>query len=138
MKKINTSIKVLSLAFLLASGSSKAQTYCAAAASSTADEEIFNVTFASLNNSSNCSTTGGGASILNRYSDYTALTAPVIIQGFAYPLSITVGQCNTGTYSGYVGVWIDYNQNGLFTDPGEQVFMSVNTTFQIAGTIVTG
>jgi hypothetical protein len=137
MKNIYKSIKVLSLAFLLASGSTKAQTYCTAAAISTADEEIFNVTFATLNNSSNCSTTGGAGSTLNLYSNYTALTAPIVIQGFSYPLSMVVGQCGSFAYSGYVGVWIDYNQNFVFTDPGEQVFMSGLTTFAIAGATVT-
>ena len=114
------------------------QTYCAAAAVAASDDEIFNVTLGSLTNSSNCSSLGGAGSILNRYNNYTALPAPGLILGTNYPLSVTVGMCGAFpfAYSGRVGVWIDYNQNGLFTDPGENVYMSPYTLFSIAGTSV--
>jgi hypothetical protein len=39
-------------------------------------------------------------------------------------------------YSGRVGVWIDYNQDGDFIDAGENVYMSPYTLFAIAGTSV--
>lgn len=116
--------------------SSYSQTYCAAGATSTSDDEIFNVTFGSLNNTSSCSTTGGPGSILNRYSDYTALTPAVFSLGGNYPLSVTVGQCGGFAYSGRVGVWIDYNQNGVFTDPGETIIVSPYTLFAVAGTVL--
>ncbi len=119
---------------------SNAQVYCSAAAVSTADDEIFNVTLGTLNNTSNCAQTGGPGSILNRYADYTnaspAVAAPVCIVGQNYPMSITVGQCGGYPYSGYVRVWIDYNANGVWTDPGELVFTSASTQFQLAGTVV--
>ena len=123
-------------AVLLASKQSFSQTYCAAAATSTSDEEIFNVTFGTLNNSSTCGTTGGAGSTLNKYSNYTGLTPQVYALGSNYPLSVTVGQCGTGTYSGIVGVWIDYNQNGSFADPGENIITSPYTLFAIAGTVL--
>ena len=123
-------------AVLLASKQSFSQTYCAAAATSTSDEEIFNVTFGTLNNSSTCGTTGGAGSTLNMYSNYTGLTPQVYALGSNYPLSVTVGQCGTGTYSGIVGVWIDYNQNGSFADPGENIITSPYTLFAIAGTVL--
>lgn len=123
-------------AVLLASKNSFSQTYCAAAATSTSDEEIFNVTFGTLNNSSTCGTTGGAGSALNMYSNYTGLTPQVYTLGSNYPLSVTVGQCGTGTYSGIVGVWIDYNQNGSFADPGENIITSPYTLFAIAGTVL--
>ena len=118
------------------SKSDMAQTYCAAAATSVNDDEIFNVTFGSLNNTTNCSSLGGPGSVLKMYNNYTGLPAPVLSLGANYPLSVTVGMCNTSGYSGRVGVWIDYNQNGSFTDPGENIFMSAYTPFSVAGTAV--
>ncbi len=112
------------------------QTYCAAAATSTADDEIFNVTFGTLNNSSTCSTTGGTGSVLNMYSNYTAISPPVLFFGNNYPFSVTVGQCGTFAYSGIVAAWIDYNQNGVFTDPGEDIMTSTYAPFAIAGTVI--
>jgi hypothetical protein len=137
MKHTYNTFKILMVLLSLVALKSEAQSYCTAQATSTNDDEIFNVTFGSLNNTSNCSQTGGAGSLLNLYSNYTSVVAaPIIIQGFSYPLSITVGQCNSFAYSGYVRVWIDYNQNGLFTDPGEQVYQSASTTFAVAGTVL--
>lgn len=114
--------------------------YCSAAASSTFDDEIFNVTVGTLNNTSSCATTGGPGSILNRYSNYTnatpAVAAPVLVVGQNYPMSVTVGQCNGYAYGGYWVVWIDYNQNGVFTDPGETVYTSGYNTWAVAGTLM--
>lgn len=136
----NTSQKTSSLFFVFAilftAKSAFSQVYCAAAATSTADDEIFNVTFGSLNNSSTCLTTGGAGSTLNMYSNYTSVPAPVLTLGSNYPLSVTVGQCGGSPYSGIVGVWIDYNQNGSFADPGENIITSPYTLFAVAGTVL--
>jgi len=110
--------------------------YCTAAATSTADDEIFNVTLGSLNNTSACGNVGGVGSIAYEYQNYTGVAAPNLTQGVAYPLSVTVGMCNGFSYSGITGVWIDYNQNGLFTDAGENVYMSPYTAYAVAGTTV--
>ena len=122
---------------LFASTNLISQTYCPAAATSANDDEIFNVTFGTLNNSSSCATTGGAGSVLNMYSNYTAIPAPVLSIGSNYPLSLTVGQCGTFGYSGIVAAWIDFNQNGLFTDPGEEIYVSPYTLFAVAGTTLT-
>lgn len=112
--------------------------YCASSASSTNDDEIFNVSIGTLNNTSTCGQTGGPGSILNEYSNYTGiLGAPNLIAAANYTLNVTVGQCNGNAYSGGVTVYIDYNQNGLFSDPGEQVFVSASTLFAVAGTTLT-
>jgi hypothetical protein len=112
--------------------------YCTSSASSTADDEIFNVSFGTLNNSSSCSQTGGVGSILNQYSNYAGIiAAPTIAAGINYNLSVTVGQCSGFAYSGGVTAYIDYNQNGLFTDAGEMVFASPNTLFAVGGTTLT-
>ena len=105
--------------------------YCASAASYTNDEEIFNVSLGSLNNSSACGSTGGPGSIVEQYSNYTnatpAVAIPNLTQGFVYPLSVQIGTCG-GNYGNMTKVWIDYNQNGLFTDTGEEIYVSPNFT----------
>ena len=97
--------------------------YCASQAISVADEEIFNVTLNTLNNSSTCTTTGGPGSIQSQYSNYSTLTPTLLSPGVVYPLSIEIGSCG-GNFSNGTKVWIDFNQNGLFTDPGEEVYAS--------------
>jgi hypothetical protein len=97
--------------------------YCTSNATSTSDEEIFNVTFGLLNNSSTCGSTGGPGSIQNQYSNYTTLPATSFSQNANYPLSVEVGTCG-GNYNNMTKVYIDYNHNGLFTDPGEEVYAS--------------
>ncbi|MEN9744031.1 MAG: hypothetical protein RLZZ65_1836 [Bacteroidota bacterium] len=102
--------------------------YCASNATNTADEEILNVTFGTLNNSSTCATTGGAGSTLNQYSNYTAtVAAPNIIAGYTYPLSVQIGTCG-GNYSNSVKVFIDLNRDGDFLDAGETVYASAATT----------
>lgn len=134
--KVNLFSLIFGLVFL-GLNSASAQVYCTAAATSINDDEIFNVTFGSLNNTSACGSVGGVGSIASEYNNYTAtVPAPILTLGGNYPLSITVGMCNGISYSGIAGVWIDYNQNGLFTDPGENVYMSAYTSFAVAGTSV--
>jgi hypothetical protein len=102
--------------------------YCTSNATSTADEEIFNVTFGTLNNSSTCTTTGGPGSTVSLYSNYTTtVPAPNIIAGNTYPLSIQIGTCG-GNYSNAVKVFIDLNRDGDFVDAGETVYTSPGTT----------
>ncbi len=97
--------------------SSVAPCYCTSAASSTADEEILNVTVGTqLNNSSTCTSTGGPGSILNKYSNYTtSLPAVVLNKGGYYPFSVEIGTCG-GNYNNAVKIFIDFNQDGVF-DP---------------------
>lgn len=113
-----------------------AQTYCPSAAAFTSDEDIFNVSVGSLNNTSACGAVAPGTgSTAFRYSNYSGfLTAPNLVQASTYSLSVTVGQCGISSNSGIVGVWIDFNQNGTFTDLGENVYMSPYTLIAIAGT----
>jgi len=104
--------------------------------SSTADEEIFNVTLGTLNNTSNCSSLASGAgSVLSSYNNYTtSVTAPTITAGQTYNASITVGYCATGTYSNMACMWIDWNRNGVFTDAGELVYTKPYGTSALGGT----
>lgn len=96
--------------------------YCESTATTEYDEEILNVSVGTLNNSSDCSTTGTGSSVLNQYSDYTSLPATTLSRTVSYPLSINVGTCG-GNYENMCKVYIDFNQNGTF-DANEEVYVS--------------
>jgi len=102
--------------------------YCTSNATYTEDEDIFNVTLGTLNNSSTCATTGGIGSILNEYSNYTTtVAAPNIQAGGSIPFSVTSGTCG-GSYSNAFKIFIDFNQNGSFLDAGEEVYVSPVST----------
>ncbi|MNJ86392.1 hypothetical protein D3C87_38860 [compost metagenome] len=69
---------------------------------------ITNVTIGSIDNDSGCGDTTTG------YSDYTTTVAPAQLQiGATIPASVTVGPSGDGWLYESVGLWIDYNQNGL-------------------------
>jgi hypothetical protein len=121
--------------------------YCTSGATSPADEEILNVSIGTLNNSSTCTSTGGPGSTLSLYSNYTTTVAPPLLAASAnYNLSVQIGTCG-GNFDNVTKVYIDYNQNGLFTDPGETVYASpvavngpntINTIITIPATATVG
>ena len=103
--------------------------YCTSTATVAADEEIWNVSIGTLNNTSTCATTGGPGSVLSLYSNYTTTVTPPILAATAdYNLSVTIGMCGTTPFNNMTKVFIDFNQNGLFTDPGETVYASATAT----------
>ena len=84
-------------------------TYCEA--SGGCDEYIENITVGSINNTTAC----------EGYGDFTALSTSVEAGG-SYPISFTIGSA----YSSDQGaVWVDWNQDMDFDDPGEQVLTGV-------------
>ncbi|PAU59115.1 M14 family zinc carboxypeptidase [Pseudomonas indica] len=95
--------------------------YCAAGSSNADSEWIANVSVGGLSNSS-------GAS---RYSDFTSQTAA--LQRGTNALRLTP-QFSGRAYGEYWKVWIDLNQDGDFSDQGEQVFSSARAS----STVVTG
>jgi Ig-like domain CHU_C associated/GEVED domain/Bacterial Ig-like domain (group 2) len=100
--------------------------YCNSGATSTADEEILNVTISSLNNTSTCGqlATGPG-SIAYRYSNYTtSVAAPFVFAGIDNPFSVQVGECNGNSYTNSIAIWIDYNNDGTFDNATERVYTS--------------
>jgi hypothetical protein len=114
---------------LLVTTSTFINCYCTSTATSPADEDIWNVSIGTLNNTSTCTTTGGAGSVLNLYSNYTTTVTPPILAATAdYNLSVTIGMCGTFPYNNMTKVYIDFNQNGLFTDPGETVYASTVAT----------
>lgn len=110
--------------------------YCTSSANNTADEEIYNVTLnggstnSLYSNLNGCGTPAPGpGSILSRYSNFKTL-APLTTMLFGQNVSFAIdeNECDGATFfSCGIAVWIDYNQNGVFTDPGEQVYVE-NTT----------
>jgi hypothetical protein len=54
------------------------------------------------------------------YADFTAYEATAAL-GLPMPIALTTG-FSWQTFDEHWSVWIDYNQNGNFDDPGEQVF----------------
>ena len=119
-------------------------------ATSTADEEILNVSLgtngALLNNTSSCTTTGGAAgnglqaSILNQYSNYTTVSSvpvPTITTGQVVPYALTLGYCGSFAYSNMAKIFIDYNRNGTF-EAAEQAVVTNYATRALSGDVVSG
>jgi hypothetical protein len=115
------------LAYTLANpGPCVCTSYGASSPTNGGDEDIYLVRFGSLNNVSTCTTVASGVgSIANRYSNYTGVLTPAdICRGSSAAYTVNVGSCSTNWYGVGTAVFIDFNQNGLFTDPGEQVMSS--------------
>ncbi len=122
------------------SNTCQCSSYCASGATQALYDEILNVTIGTLNNSSNCTQTGGPTSILNQYSNYAGLlAAPTLSAGTTYNFSVTVGMCNaTFANSGIVSIYMDFNNNGSFGDPGELTYTSPYTSYAVTGTTING
>ena len=99
-------------------------TYCTATSTNTADERIGKVVFGTINNTS----TGTAG-----YENFTAISTNVT-RGTANTITITPFWPSTIWTEGY-GVWIDYNQDGDFSDSGETVWTkATSTTTPVSGT----
>ncbi len=101
-------------------------TYCTSSATTTTDERIGKVQFGTINNAS----TGTAG-----YENFTAISTNAV-PGTAYAITITPFWSSTVWTEGYA-VWIDYNNNGLFTDAGELVFSKATSTVTPATGTVT-
>jgi hypothetical protein len=117
---------IILLSFFAFSYHAMAQIYCAAGAE-LCDEYIINVTVAGINNSTGCG-------LVNGYTDYTTIVAPgTMTAGLPYQITVT----NPNPYSSdVVYVWVDWNNNGLFTDAGEQYILSTVHYLVFTGTII--
>ncbi len=114
---------------------SLANCYCPSSATNTADDDIGNITFGTLNNGVAGAATNNPASV-NLYTDYTGLAPQSFIQTFSYPISIT--QINSGGfYTCWANVFIDYNQDGDFTDADERVFSAASSN-TLGGNVIQG
>jgi len=98
-------------------------TYCNSSSQNPSiDLYISNVSLNTINNISSFSA----------YTDYTGIST-TLEQGQTYQITITVGNTNPSFFARH-SVWIDYNVNESFNDPGEQVFTLDST----AGIVATG
>ena len=92
-------------------GETPAVEYCTSQGNSVSDEYIGRVELGTIDNAS-------GAN--SGYTNFTAISTELTKGSTA---TITITPTWTGTvYSEGYAVWIDYNQNGSFTDDGELVF----------------
>lgn len=92
-------------------------TYCTSAATNTNDERIGRVQLGTINNPS----TGTAG-----YENFTALSTN-LTRSSSNTITITPFWTSTVYSEGYA-VYIDYNQNGVFTDAGETVYTRAATT----------
>jgi len=69
------------------------------------------------------------------YSDYTLTPIP-LVSGTAVSLSLTTGFSGKSRRE-YWKVWIDYNKDGDFVDPGENVFLGSGQKGSTSGTFTT-
>ncbi|MCF2874793.1 MULTISPECIES: M4 family metallopeptidase [unclassified Tenacibaculum] len=98
--------------------------YCTSKGANVSDEYIQKVELGSINNTS----TGG-----NGYSDHTSISTN-LTKGDSNTITITPKWTGTVYDEGY-GVWIDYNQDGDFSDAGETVWTKAKSkTTPVSGT----
>jgi len=102
----------------------------------TTDEDLANITITQgantiLNNTSTYNslvgTIGTAIGTAGSYSDFSSFGPYNLTAGQTYSFSATTYQATTA-YGNSIGIYIDYNKNGVFTDPGEQVYASSTTT----------
>ncbi len=74
---------------------------------------IAQVIFGTINNSSENSA----------YSDYSTTQSTTVIRGQSLTLTVTPGITSNNWNNNVVAAWIDWNQNGDFTDANEQVLL---------------
>lgn len=91
-------------------------TYCSSQGNNTNDEYIDRVQLGSINNLSG---NNGG------YANFTSIST-TLAKGSSNTITITPKWPGTVYYEAY-RVWIDYNQDGDFTDSGEQVYTRSRT-----------
>ncbi|PIF31972.1 putative secreted protein (Por secretion system target) [Flavobacterium sp. 9] len=96
-------------------------TYCTSKGNSATDERISKVVFGTINKTSTA-TTG--------YEDFTA-TSTNAARGTAYTITITPTWTSSVYSEGYA-VFIDYNQDGDFSDSGETVYTKAASTASTA------
>src|SRR5690554_5266311 len=90
---------------LLFSATSVNGQYCSASATYTGSEYITNVTFSGIEN-----TTGSTS-----YSDFTDMSA-YVVPGVSYPFSSLIANGSSNTYTEYLAVYIDWNQDETFSE----------------------
>jgi len=132
----------------LITGSIKAQSpLCSSYPTNFCCEYVSSVTInGQTYNGSNGYAASSGGTGPNGYYDYTGGTpVPTITAG--QNISITYTAQTNGNYMEYFKLWVDFNGNGVLSDPGEQVYAhnvswlgtkTVTSTFQVPTTVFNG
>jgi len=97
------------------------QTYPASKGNSTGYEYISNVSFNTINKNSTDNDDDGDGD--DGYDDFTGVSTNVNI-GDTYTLSVTI----SADSKDYITAWIDWNDDGVFTDSGEDYVIVSNTS----------
>ena len=95
---------------------------CMPALDCTDGDNITNVTFETINNTTDCSPDG--------YGDFTSMSANVVA-GTSYPISVTVG---AGWANESVSVWIDLDNSSTF-DQNEFTYIATGSAAALTGSI---
>ncbi|QAA82166.1 T9SS type A sorting domain-containing protein [Aequorivita sp. H23M31] len=104
-------------------GGGGGSSYCSSQGNNVNDEYISRVQLNTINNTS-------GA---QKYSDFTSIST-TLSEGTAYTITITPKWTGSSYNEGYA-VWIDYNGNKNFNDPGELVWSkAASKTTPVSGT----
>jgi|GEM_PF-3138481 len=127
--------KLLIIAFLLANKHASGQPYCTTGLYTSGCNY-----FGAGDYIASFSTTGGSTNITNNntncsnlttaYTFYSGMTHTTI-QGASVGFSFT----NNPNFTEAYNIWVDWNQNHDFTDPGEQVYTSGATQIQPSATV---
>lgn len=115
-------------------GACKDQTYCDAFGTDSGIEFIDSIQISTYTNASGND---------DGYGDYTN-DAIQLLTYYKYPYRLVPGFSGGFAYTETFRVWIDYNQDGDFADPGEEVIspagsnMAVQGFFKVSGTATPG
>ena len=115
--------KLLIILFILLGVKSYAQSpLCASYPTSFCCEYVASVTIngQTYAGSSGFAATSGGTGP-NGYYDYTGAT-PVPTINAGQNISISYTAITNGGYMEYFKLWVDFNGNGVLSDPGEQIY----------------
>jgi len=99
--------------------------YCTSASTNTSGSRIDSVSFSNITNKN--------AAGHSSYSNFTNLTANIEANQ-TIPISIKVNSSDGSSANRVVKVYIDYNDNGNFTDAGELVASNTSSISSISGT----
>ncbi|RMB63852.1 T9SS C-terminal target domain-containing protein [Dokdonia sinensis] len=95
--------------------------YCTSNGNNSSEEYISNVSLGTIDNPSTLNESSSG------YTDYTSITPADITLNSTPTISVEKSFVG-GPFTDAVSVWIDYNQDGDFDDPGEQVIEDPSST----------
>ena len=110
--------------------------YCASNATSTGDSKISQVTLAGNSTTIQTPLSPSGNGIGQTYTDFTALPAAELSLGLTYNLDILTGTTGVTQYAKYTEAYIDWNNDGVLSDPAELLGFT-STAYGVIPTVLT-